>query len=73
MSFSRNLSNKYGSKLLDTATKTGLDVAETGFKKVVCKAAVSGELIGNKITEKNLKPKSVPDIDSENVKEITIQ
>ena len=47
---------------MDTATKTGLDAAKTGSKKVVHKIAeATGELIGNKITNKIVKPKPVPD------------
>ena len=55
LSFARNLSVKYWTKLLDIATKTGLEVA----KKVVHKTAeATGELRGKKITEKvvNTKP-----------------
>ena len=37
LSFVRNLSDKYGEKILDTATKTELDVAKTASKKVVYK------------------------------------
>ena len=33
LSFSRNLSNKYGKKLLDTAKNTGLDATKTSSKK----------------------------------------
>ena len=58
MSFGRNLRNKYGKKLLDTATKTGLDVLKTTSKKVVHKRAeATGELIENKIADKIGKPK----------------
>ena len=35
LSFTRNLSNKYGKKLLDTATKTRSDTAMSVYKKVV--------------------------------------
>ena len=35
LSFTRNLSNKYGKKLLDTATKTRSDTAMSAYKKVV--------------------------------------
>ena len=38
-SFGRNLSNKYGKKLLDTAKKTGLGALKTASKKIVDKAA----------------------------------
>ena len=57
LSFARNLSDKYGKILLDTATKTELDAAETASKKVVCKRAeATGELIGNKTAKKIVKP-----------------
>ena len=49
-SFSRN---KYGIKLMDTATKTRLDAAKTASKRVVQKTAeATGDLIGNKIADK---------------------
>ena len=51
MSFAKNISNKYGKKLLDTATKTELDASKTASKKVVHKTTEAGELIGNKIAE----------------------
>ena len=37
LSFAINLSNKYGKKLLNTATKTGLDTLKTASKKVAIK------------------------------------
>ena len=58
LSFGRNLRNKYGKKLLETATKTGLDVLKTTSKKVVHKTAeATRELIENKISDKIRKPK----------------
>ena len=49
-SYTRNVFDKYGKKLLDTATKTGLSAARTPSKQLVCKTAeATGELIGNKI------------------------
>ena len=49
LSFARNLPHKYRKKLLDTATKTGLDALITAFKKVVHKAAeAAGEFIETK-------------------------
>ena len=56
LSFARNLFNKYGKQLLDAAFKRGLNGLKTASKKVVQKAAeATGELIGNKITDKILK------------------
>ena len=40
-------------KLMDTATKTGIEAAKTASKTVVLKTAeVTGDLIGNKIADK---------------------
>ena len=48
-----NLEIKYGKKLMDTATKTGIDAAKTASKRVVQKTAeATGDLIGNKISDK---------------------
>ena len=49
--FARNLSNKYGKKIQDTAT-AGIDATKTASKKVVHKKAqTTGKLIGNKIAK----------------------
>ena len=73
LSFGRNLSNKYGKQLLDTATKTGIDALKTASKKVAHKAPeVTGEFIGNKIADKIVNPKPLPDENSWNVEEIII-
>ena len=45
LSFARNLSNKYGTQLLDTATNTVLDVLKTASKIIVDKAAVEEIMI----------------------------
>ena len=43
-------------KLMDTATKTGIDAAKTTSKRVVQKTAeATGDLIGNKIADKLLQ------------------
>ena len=53
LSFARKFGDKYGKKLIDTATKTGIDVAKTASKRVVQKLAeATGDLIGNKIADK---------------------
>ena len=53
MSFARNVGDKYGKKLMDSATKTGIDAAKTAFKQVVKKAAeAAGDLIRNKVADK---------------------
>ena len=61
LSFERNLSNKYRKQLLDSATRTGLDVIKTASKKVGHKTAdTTGKFIGNKIADKT--EKTVPDV-----------
>ena len=35
LSFAKNFGKKYGKKLMDTATKTGMDAAKTASKRVV--------------------------------------
>ena len=73
LSFARNLSNKYKEKLMDTATKPGLDAAKSASKEVVHETAeATGELIGNKIAENIVKPKPVSDANSRNDEEIVI-
>ena len=53
LSFARKSGDKYGKKLMDTATKTVIDATKTSSKKVVQKAAeATGDLIGNKLVDK---------------------
>ena len=61
LSFARKFGDKYGKKIMNTATKTrinaakkqGTDFAKTAGKKIVQKSAeATGDLIGNKITDK---------------------
>ena len=53
LSFAKNFGNKYGEKLMATATKTGMDAAKIASKRVVQKSAeATGDLIGNKIADK---------------------
>ena len=52
LSFARKFGNKYGKKLMDAATKTGMDAAKTASKRVVQKTAeATGDLIGNKMAD----------------------
>ena len=37
LSFARKFGDKYGEKLMDTATKTGIDAAKAASKRVVVK------------------------------------
>ena len=53
LSFTRIFGDKYGKKLIDTATKTEIDGAKTASKRMVQKTAeAAGDLIGNKIADK---------------------
>ena len=53
LSFARNFNNKYGKKIMDTATKTGKDFATVAGKKVIHKSAeATGDLVGSKIADK---------------------
>ena len=53
LSFARKFGDKYGKKLMDVATKTGIDAAKTASKKVAQKPAkATGDLIGNKMADK---------------------
>ena len=52
LSFARKFGDKYGKKLMDTATKIGIDAAKTASKRVVQKTKeATGDLIGNKIAD----------------------
>ena len=49
----KNLSNKYGPKLLDSAKKSTTDATKTASKRAIQKIAeVTGDLTGNKIADK---------------------
>ena len=53
LSFARKFGDKYGKKLMDTATKTGIDAAKTASKRVVQKTAeATVDLIRNNLTDK---------------------
>ena len=53
LSFARKFGNKYRKKLMDTATKKGIDAAKTALERVVQKTAeATGDSIGNKIADK---------------------
>ena len=52
LSFAKRFGDKYGKKLMDTATKTWIDAAKTASKRVVQKTAkATGDLIANKIAD----------------------
>ena len=53
LSYERKFDDKYGKKVMDTATKKGIDAAKTDSKGVLQKTAEStGDLIGNKTADK---------------------
>ena len=55
------------------ATKTGTDALKTVTKNVAHKAAkATGEFTGNKIANKTLKSKRVPNVKSKNFEEIIV-
>ena len=66
LSFARRSGDKYGKKLMDTTTKTGMHAAKTASKIAVQKTAeAKGDLIGNKIADKITsidKPKEIEEI-----------
>ena len=49
----KNLSNKYGQKLLDSAKKSTTDAIKTASKRAIQKAGeITADLIGNNIADK---------------------
>ena len=52
LSFARKFENEYRKKLVDNATKAGIDAAKSACKGVVQKTAeATGDSIGNKIAD----------------------
>ena len=52
LSFARKFVDKYGKKLIDTATKTGIDAAKTASKRVAQNSEITEDLIENKTADK---------------------
>ena len=53
LSFAKTFGDRYGKKLMNTATKTGIDAAKTASKRVLQNTAeATGDLIENKIADK---------------------
>ena len=51
--FAKNMSNKYGQKLFDTAKKSTTDAIKTAFKRAIQKIAeTTDDLIDDKIADK---------------------
>ena len=69
MSFGKNLANKYGRKLLNTATIIGIDALKT---EIIKAAEETGKFIENKIANKIITPKPLTDENSRNVEDIII-
>ena len=63
LSIAGKFGDKYDKKIMDTATKTGIDTSKTEYKRVVQKTPeVTGDLIGNTIADKitsAFKPKNI--------------
>ena len=61
----------YGKKIIGYCYKNMTRCCKNCFKKVVHKTAeATGQFIGNKITDKIEKPKSISDMNSRNVEEM---
>ena len=55
----KNLSNKYGQKLLDRAEKSTTDAIKTASKRAIKETEeANGDLIGNKIADKTTNASS---------------
>ena len=53
LSFDKKFGDKYGKKLMDTATRTGIYAAKAVSKRLVQKTVeTTGDLIGNKMADK---------------------
>ena len=71
MSFAKNMSNKYGKKLVDTAKKSAADAIKSASKRAIQKTAkATGDLVGNKIADKitsasKKSTKKLPTIDED--------
>ena len=63
--FAKNIGNKYGKKLFDTAKKSTTDATKTASQRAIQKTAEATEdLIGNKIADKiiSISKKSVKEL-----------
>ena len=53
LSFARTFGDKFGKKLMDTATKSGIDAAKTALHRIIQKTEeATGYLIRNQIADK---------------------
>ena len=72
----KNLSNKYGQKIIDTAKKSTTDAIKTASKRAIQKTAeATGDLIGNKIADKitSISNKSNKELPNNDEKEEDIE
>ena len=70
-SMGKNLSNKYGQKLLNSAKKSTTDAIKTASKRKIQKTAeATGDLIGNKIADKitSVSKKSTKELPNDETK-----
>ena len=68
----KNLSNKFGQKLLDSATRSTTDAIKTASKREIQKTAeATGDLIGNKIADKitSVSKKSLKELQNKEIEE----
>ena len=71
MPFAKKFGNKYGKKLMDIATKTTIDAANTASKRVIQKTAeATGDLIGSKIADTTTSIGKPKENEKEKTKEI---
>ena len=71
-SMGKNLSNKYGKKLLDSAKKPTTDAKKTASKRAIQKTAeATGDLIGSKIADKVTSVSKKPNNNNNNNNEDT--
>ena len=68
----KNLSNKFGQKLLDSAKRSTTDAIKTASKREIQKTAdATGDLIGNKIADKitSVSKKSLKELQNKEIEE----
>ena len=66
----KNLSNKFGQKLLDSAKRSTTDAIKTASKREIQKTAdATGDLIGNKIADKitSVSKKSLKELQNKEI------
>ena len=73
LSFAKNMGNKYGQKLLDSAKKSTADAKKTASKRAIQKnQEATGDLIGNKIDDKITSVSKKPANNNNEDAEITV-